>query len=61
MTYVLHLSPSIAGDVMAAAGYYTDIDPNLGLSFVDELERTLLLIQAYPLVGRILYDDVRRT
>lgn len=45
---------------MAAARYYTDIDPDLGLRFIDDLERTLLLIQSYPLVGRFLYGDVRR-
>lgn len=29
MTYVLHLSPAIEGDVMAVAQYYAEIDPDL--------------------------------
>lgn len=60
MRYVLHLSPAIEGDVTAAADYYAEIDPSLAMRFADELERTLRLIESYPLAGRILYGDVRR-
>jgi plasmid stabilization system protein ParE len=60
VSYLLHLSPAIEGDVTAAVGYYADIDPQLAMRFADEIERTLLLIQAYPLAARLLYGDVRR-
>lgn len=60
MTYILHLSPAIEGDVTAVAEHYADIDPELGMRFADELERTLHLIESYPLAGRHLYDEVRR-
>lgn len=60
MTYVLHLSPAIEGDVAEAAEHYAEIDPGLARRFADELERTLRLIDSYPLTGRILYGDVRR-
>lgn len=59
-SYVLHLSPAIEGDVAVAAEHYADIDSELGLRFADELERTLHLIESYPLAGRRLYDEVRR-
>lgn len=60
MTYVLLLSPAIEEDVAAAAEHYGKIAPELAERFLDELERTLLLIESYPLVGRFLYGDVRR-
>ncbi len=60
MTYLLHLSPAIEGDVTEVAEHYADIDPALAMRFADELERTLHLIETYPLAGRILYGDVRR-
>lgn len=40
--------------------FYADSDPELGLRFADELDRTLYLIESYPLAGRHLYGDVRR-
>lgn len=60
MTYVLHLSPAIEGDVTEVAEYYADIDPALATRFADDLERTLQLIESYPLAGRALFGDVRR-
>lgn len=60
MRHVLHLSPAIEDDVTAAADYYAEIDPSLAMRFADELERTLRLIESYPLAGRVLYGDVRR-
>lgn len=60
MSYTLRLHPAIEADVTATAEYYADIDQGLALRFADEVERTLRLIQAYPLAGRILYGDVRR-
>lgn len=60
MRYVLHVSPAIEDDVTAAADYYAEIDPSLAMRFADELERTLRLIESYPLAGRVLYGDVRR-
>lgn len=41
VTYVLHLSPAIEGDVTEAAEHYAEIDPALALRFAGELERTL--------------------
>jgi len=60
VTYLLRLSPAIEGDVAAAVDFYANIDPDLALRFADELERTLHLIESYPLAGRLLYGDVRR-
>lgn len=60
MRYVLHVSPAVEGDVSAAADYYAEIDSSLTMRFADELERTLRLIESYPLAGRFLYGDVRR-
>lgn len=60
MTYVLQISPAIADDVAEAVDYYAGIAPNLVLRFVEDLERTLRLIESYPLTGRSLYGDVRR-
>jgi hypothetical protein len=60
VSYVLHLSPAIEGDVASAVECYADIQPELAMRFADELERTLILIESYPLAGRLLYDDVRR-
>lgn len=54
------ISPAIVGDVAAVAEYYGDVDPALAGRFADESERTLRLIESYPLAGRFLYDDVRR-
>lgn len=42
------------------AEHYAEIAPELAERFADELERTLRLIDSYPLAGRFLYDDVRR-
>lgn len=60
MSYVLLLSPAIEGDVAGVAEQYSEIAPELAERFADELERTLFLIEAYPLAGRFLYGDVRR-
>lgn len=60
MTHVLVLSPELERDVAAVAEHYGEIAPELAQRFADELERTLLLIESYPLAGRFLYDDVRR-
>ena len=60
MTYVLCLSPAIEGDVTEVADHYARIDTALAMRFTDELERTLRLIESYPLAGRVLYGDVRR-
>lgn len=61
MTYILHLSPEIEGDVTAAAEHYADIDPELGMRFADELERTLHLIESYPLAGSEAHQNRSRT
>lgn len=60
MSYVLLLSPALEGDVAVAAEHYREIAPELAERFVDQLERTLHLIEFYPLAGRFLYGDVRR-
>lgn len=44
----------------AVAEYYGGIAPELAERFANELERTLFLIESYPLAGRFLYGDVRR-
>lgn len=44
----------------AVARHYAEIAPNVADRFSDELERTLLLLESYPLAGRVLYGDVRR-
>ena len=46
MTYVLHLSPALEGDVTEVAEHYVEIDPALASRFADELERTLRLIES---------------
>lgn len=60
MTYVLLLSPALEDDVAVAVEHYREIAPELAERFVDQLERTLRLIESYPLAGRSLYGDVRR-
>lgn len=45
---------------MVVVEHYAEIAPDLAERFTDELERTLRLIECYPLTGRLLYDDVRR-
>lgn len=51
MSYVVWLSPALEPDVAAIAEHYDQIAPELAKRFADELERTLLLIQSYPLAG----------
>lgn len=60
MTYDLHLSPDIEGDINEVVDHYAEIDATLAMRFLDEVERTLRLIESYPLAGRALYGDVRR-
>lgn len=60
MSYVVTLSPAIETDVLTAVEHYAAIDQTLAERFTHELERTLALIETYPLAGRLLYDDVRR-
>jgi Plasmid stabilisation system protein. len=60
VTYQLQLSPALEADAIAAAEHYAEISPDLADRFARELERTLVLIESYPLAGRILYRDVRR-
>ena len=43
-----------------AAQYYDREEPGLGSSFLDEVERCLQSIEAYPQAGPVLRGSVRR-
>ncbi len=58
--FILHLDPAVEADVVAAAGYYADIDPDLAVGFADELEHALTRVQSHPMVGRTLRGVYRR-
>ncbi|WP_293626182.1 type II toxin-antitoxin system RelE/ParE family toxin [Salinisphaera sp.] len=42
------------------AAYYQEIEAGLDECFIDELDRILALLSAYPAIGQRIAEDVRR-
>ena len=52
--------PEVKADLRGYCGYYRDIDPELGISFIEEYRIALSFLKRDPLVMRIFYKNDRR-
>jgi hypothetical protein len=56
----LSFHPEIKADLRGQYAYYREIDPELGLSFIEEYQKALAFVKGEPLVMRIFYKNDRR-
>jgi hypothetical protein len=56
----LSFHPEVKTDLRGQYEYYYEIDPRLGLSFIEEYKKALAFVKAEPLVMRIFYGNDRR-
>jgi len=60
MTYALRFLPEVAGDAIAASGWYEDKSPDLGNDFLREFYSAAERIQQNPLFYRTVHTGTRR-
>lgn len=56
----LSFHPEVKADLSGQYEYYREIDPELGLSFIEEYQKALGFVKREPLVMRIFYKNERR-
>ena len=56
----LSFHPEVKTDLSGQYEYYRAIDPELGLSFIEEYQKALAFVKGEPLVMRIFYKNDRR-
>jgi hypothetical protein len=56
----LSFHPEVTTDLRGQYEYYRDIDPELGVSFIEEYRKALALVMRKPLMMRIFYKNERR-
>lgn len=56
----LSFHPEVKTDLHGQYEYYREIDPDLGLSFIQEYQKALAFVKRDPLVMRIFYKSDRR-
>ncbi len=52
--------PAAEAELLAAMEYYDSRATGLGRAYLDEAERTLLLLRRFPAIGPTVEADVRR-
>lgn len=56
----LSFHPEVKTDLRGQFEYFREIDPELGLSFIEEYQKALGFVKSEPLVMRIFYKNERR-
>ena len=56
----LSFHPEVKADLSGQYESYREIDPELGLSFIEEYQKALGFVKREPLVMRIFYKNERR-
>jgi hypothetical protein len=56
----LSFHPEVKSDLSGQYEYYREIDPELGLSFIEEYQKALDFVKREPQVMRIFYQNERR-
>jgi hypothetical protein len=56
----LSFHPEVKTDLRSQYEYYREIDPELGVSFIEEYKKALVFVKRDPLVMRIFYKNDRR-
>ena len=56
----LSFHPEVKADLRGQYKYYCEVDPELGLSFIEEYQHALSFVKREPLVMRIFYKNNRR-
>ncbi|MDR0284294.1 MAG: hypothetical protein LBI33_05305 [Propionibacteriaceae bacterium] len=59
ITYPLTLHPAVADDLADAAAYYSEIDSDLPRRLRADVRQSLDIIQSFPSLGSILFDQYR--
>ena len=56
----LSFHPEVKTDLRGQYDYYSGIDPELGVSFIEEYQKALSFVQRDPMVMRTFYKNDRR-
>jgi hypothetical protein len=52
--------PEVKADLRGSYDYYREIDPELGIGFIEEYRKALAFVKRDPLVMRTFYKNDRR-
>lgn len=56
----LSFHPEVKADLLGQYEYYREIDPALGVSFIEEYQKAVAFVKCDPLAMRIFYKNERR-